>query len=525
MQPHPQNRARVLVIGGSLVGISAALFLAWRGIDTIVVEKHRSSSLHPRAVGFTELTLEHYRAAGIEDRIPQVEPGVRLRRIRVESLTGKWEEETPWTPGEKQRDKGIASPCTGAAIAQDLLEPILREAATERGAKLHLGVEMLSFEQTADGVTARVRNRDSGEEYTIAADYMIAADGADSAAREQLGIGRVGIGHISTIRSVLFNCPEAEPFLDRGVQQFEIEQPGFKAFLTHYPDGRWILMFQDDEERDEEQLRDAIRRALGRDMGVELITTGRWEMAGRIAERYSEGRVFIAGDAAHQLPPTRGGFGANTGIDDVYNVAWKLQMVLAGKASPALLDTYSAERQPIGWLRHQQTFARPDFQRWVGDALAGEKLYGGEAMELGQRVNSAAVIGADDRLPPAADPDVWAGQPGTRVPHVWIENDGRRTSTIDLFTDGLTLISRDPRWIEAASKVAQETDVSIAAFQPGRDVRFPEERSFEETFGLQESGASLVRPDAIVAWRSATMDTVPEEVLRQAVIAITGSYA
>ena len=271
---------------------------------------------------------------------------------------------------------------------------------------------MLSFTQDDTGVSAQVRERGSGTEYTIFANYMIAADGADSPVREQLGIARVGVGHIRTIRSVLFRCDEAEAYLDRGPQQFEIEQSDFKAFLTHYPDGRWVLMFGDDVDRSDDELRDAIRRALGRDMAVEIMTTGRWEMAGRIAERYGDGRIFLAGDAAHQLPPTRGGFGANTGIDDVYNIAWKLRMVLAGEASPTLLDTYSAERQSIGWLRHQQTFARPDYRRWVGDALAHEPLYGTEAMELGQRVRSAAVIGSDDDLPPAADPDVWSAPPG-----------------------------------------------------------------------------------------------------------------
>ena len=515
MQAEPHHQTQVIIIGGSLVGLSAALFLAWRGVETIVVEKHRGSSPHPRAIGFTELTLEHFRAAGIADRISQMPADVRLRRARVESLAGTWHDEMPWTPGDTERNKGVASPCTGAAIAQDLLEPILRTAAVERGADLRQGTEMMSFTQAHDGVTARVQDREGGEDYTIQADYMIAADGADSAIREQLGIARVGIGHIRTIRSVLFRCEEAARYLDAGVQQFEIEQPDFKAFLTQYPDGRWVLMFGDDLERSEDDLLSAIGRALGREMMVETITTGRWEMAGRIAERYREGRVFLAGDAAHQLPPTRGGFGANTGIDDVYNLAWKFGMVLAGKAAPALLDTYDAERQPIGWLRHQQTFARPDYRRFVGDALAGEPLYSAEAMELGQRVRSAAVIGADDGLPLARLPEVWAGQPGTRVPHVWIEKDGERISTIDLFTRRLTLVSRDPRWTVAAELASKATGVPVDTLRVGSDVLFPDDADFEATFGVSVGGACLVRPDAIAAWRSDGMEVRPENVLQR----------
>ncbi len=522
MQNQTSNHTQVLIVGGSLVGLSSALFLARRGVDTIVVEKHRGSSPHPRAIGFTELTLEHYRAVGVDDRIPQVSADLRLRRIEVESLAGKWKQETPWTPGQAEPDKGVASPCTGAAIAQDLLEPILRAAATERGADLRQGVEMLSFTQTPDGVTARVRRRDSGEEYTIAADYMIATDGADSPIREQLGIKRAGVGRLHTIRSVLFRCDEAEPYLATGVQQFEIEQAGFQAFLTHYPDGRWVLMFSDDVERTEDELRDAIRRALGRDMAVEIITTGQWELAGLIAERYSEGRVFLAGDAAHQLPPTRGGFGANTGIDDAYNLAWKLRMVLAGEATSTLLDTYSAERQPIGWLRHQQTFSRPDYRRWAGDALANEPIYGAEAMELGQRVSSIAVMATDGDLPPAAHPDAWAGQPGTRAPHVWINRRDQRLSTIDLFTENLTLVSADARWIEVARSVSRSAGIPIGAVHVGSDVHFPAERSFEAMFGVSAEGACLVRPDAIVAWRSPGMDTNPEHALSQVLARITG---
>lgn len=494
----PTVHTPVLIIGGSLVGLSAALFLAWRGVAPIVIEKHTGSAAHPRATGFTERTLEFYRAVGIASSIPEVPAGMRLRRMRAASLTGEWYEESSWTPGQQGERAGTASPCTGAAIAQDALEPILRAAAVERGADLRQGVEMLDVEQDAGGVRVTVRERDGGKEYCIAADYLIAADGAGSAVREALGIGRKGVGYLRTLRSVLFRCPQADPILARGIQQFDIEQPDFRAFLTSYSDGRWVLMFDDDKERSAAELGDMIRKALGADFAFEIITTGRWEMAGRIAERYQDGRIFLAGDAAHQLPPTRGGFGANTGIDDAWNLAWKLAWVLQGHAAPRLLDTYNDERQPIGWLRHQQTFARPDYARWAGDALAHETLYGNDAMELGMLHRSASVIGAGPDLPLAADPMDWAGQPGTRAPHVWIRRDGHTLSTLDLFGHDLVLLTQDPRWIP----LTRDTGAPLTAMLVGADIQFPADAPFTKRFGVADDGAVLVRPDGIVAWRS-----------------------
>ena len=200
-------------------------------------------------------------------------------------------------------------------------------------------------------------------------------------------------------------------------------------------------------------------------------------------------------------------------------------MVLAGEAAPALLDTYGAERRPIGWLRHQQTFARPDYRRWAGDALAHEPLYSGEAMELGQRVASAAVIGDggdQGTLPPAAHPDVWAGQPGTRVPHVWVDRAGRRVSTLDLFTDHLTLVSADARWIEAARRAADAAGVTVGTVHAGADVRFPADRSFEATFGVAREGACLVRPDAVVAGRARDLAADPELALHDVLAEVLG---
>ena len=535
----------VLIVGGSLVGLSAATFLAWRGVRATIIEKHAGSSPHPRAVGFTQHTLEFYRAVGIADRIPVADPGFRLRRATVDSLAAGPRGETSWTPQAAQKPQGgqgggaghggpgapsrEVSPAGMAGIAQDRLEPILRDRARELSADLRLGTEMLSFAQSGEGVTVRVRERDSGRTYDLSAAYLIAADGADSTIREALGIARAGVGHLMVIQSVLFRCPEADAYLASGFQQFEIDQPDLKAFLTTYGDGRWVLMFYDDVERSAEVLDAAIRAALGRDMPFEVLAKGRWDMAGLIAERYDAGpggRVFLVGDAAHQLPPTRGGFGANTGIDDAWNLAWKLEMVLRGLSSPELLDTYSAERRPVGWLRHQQTFARPDYAKYVGNALEGETLYDDQAMELGQLLRSDVILDAGDDLPPARHPDDWHGQPGVRAPHLWIERDGARLSTIDLVTQGFTLLTENPAWRGVAEAARAATGLPLDTVVLGEDARVVDEASFSRLYGTGAAGAALVRPDGVVAWRT---DMGPEKeprdlaaVLRRAAHASEG---
>jgi len=265
--------------------------------------------------------------------------------VRVESLAGAWFEEALWTPADKQAPALPYSPHRGAALAQDRLEPILRDRARELGATLRLETELLGFEQDAGGVTARLRGP-VGVESALRAAYLVAADGHRSPIREALKIGRGGRGFIATARSVLFRAPLDE-YLATGFSQFTIDQPGLSAFLTTYGDGRWVLFLRDDVERDAADLAAVITRAIGRpEPALELIVTGRWEISALIAERFSSGRVFLAGDAAHTLPPSRGGYGANTGIDDAHNLAWKLAAILSGASGPALLDSYDDERRP-----------------------------------------------------------------------------------------------------------------------------------------------------------------------------------
>ncbi|SCU77231.1 LAFA_0A00342g1_1 [Lachancea sp. 'fantastica'] len=509
----------VLVVGGSLVGLSAGLFLSFWEVPNIVIEKHEGSSLHPRAIGFTEHTMEFFSSVGIIDQIPRVERGTRLRRASCFSWASEWTEKAPWS-GQKKADASPQqefSPFTGAAIPQDKLEPILRNRAVKLGCDLRQNTVLLGFEQNDDEVIATVLDQKTAHAYKIRAQYMIAADGGKSSIRDDLQILQKGRGYMQTIASVLFRCPEADEVLSRGIVQFEIDQPDLKAFLTTYNDGRWALMFRDGLKRTSQELLDAIKKAVGRtDARIEIITTGQWDLNALICESYSKGRVFLAGDSAHALPPTRGGYGANTGIDDVHNLAWKLKLVLLGKASHSLLDTYSTERQPIGWLRHQQTFARPDYAAFAQGCASDEEIIDDAAMELGQLHVSKAICGPDDTATAAKRPDLWQGQPGVRAPHVWVKRDGKDISMIELFNKHFVVLSQNEEWLTATEKVSAALELVIDFYLVGKDIVFHSGTDFEKTYGVDQYGATLVRPDGIVGWRAKQKQHHPISSLQEA---------
>lgn len=508
----------VLIVGGSLVGLCAATFLAWQEVPVVLVDKHHDSSTHPRAIGFTTRTLEHFRQVGVD--VPRSQQGMAPpRRARVHSMTGTWFEEYPWTPGGSGAYGAEASPEQAVAITQDRLEPILRERARELGAQLRLGTELLRLDQDADGVSATLRDRADGHEYRLRASYVVAADGADSSVRQTLGIGRHGMGSLSVQRSILFRAPLRE-YLEHGVVQFEIEQPDLSAFLTTYSDGRWVLMLSDDVERDDDEQVRLLHRAIGRDdIPIELVTTGRWELAGLVADRFRAGRVLLAGDAAHQLPPNRGGFGANTGIDDAHNLAWKLAAVLSGVSRPELLDTYDTERRPVAELRHDQLFARGDYKARLDVDGPDVPVLDDAAIELGQLYRSTAVLGADADLPAARQPHEWAGQPGTRAPHLWVTADATDISTLDLFQRSWTLLSEDNSWADAAGDASAQLGVPVNFVHVGDRVRPAEHDEFRRAYGITSNGASLVRPDGYIAWRVARIPDEPTHALCEALAA------
>jgi hypothetical protein len=230
-----------------------------------------------------------------------------------------------------------------------------------------------------------------------------------------------------------------------------------------------------------------LRTAIGTDMPMEIVDVANWRAEATCAERLRDGRVFLAGDAAHVVPPN-GGFGGNMGIQDALNLSWKLAAVVKGEADPALLDSYEAERLPLCELNVQQAYTR------YATRVVPERGTDGVQppvpdieLEIGLVMRSSVIVpdGADDgalHLSPAA----LDGRPGTRAPHV-VLSDG--SSTLDLFGSEFVVLRPAGDGVDDWAPPGTSSHVIDAA-------------SFAERYGLSAGGAALVRPDSVIAWRS-----------------------
>ena len=349
-------------------------------------------------------------------------------------------------------------------------------------------------------MTAVVKSRDSGDERTVRAQYVVAADGSKSRVRDHLGIQLGGYPSFSKSITIYFRA-DIKPLLgERNLSVIYVFGPTLQGFFRFSlagdagflvvntvtnPDGSksrdtWADMSDD-------RIAGYVREALGApDLDVEIENVQQWNACADWAERFRDGRIFLAGDAAHNMPPT-GGFGGNTGVADAHNLAWKLALVLDGTADPGLLDTYEAERRPVAELTVEQAYTRyvlrldpelgkEDVQPFVPDP----------PIELGHRYHSSAVIAeTDDDGALFENPHEPSGRPGTRAAHV--ELDGG--STLDLFGKGFVVLSASEPWCDAARSA-------------GIEAHRIEAPTFAEAYGTGADGAVLVRPDGFIAWRA-----------------------
>jgi putative polyketide hydroxylase len=502
----------VLIAGAGLAGLSAAALLAWHGVPCLVVERRASTARHPRARGVNLRSMELLR------RIPRLEADLAAAGrtatddfsiIIAESVTGR-EFSTLMTPGNM--NAGALSPAAICTAGQDRVEPILLRHAVALGAEARFSTELADFTQDTNGVRATLRNTTSDETTVVTADYLIAADGNRSRMRRMLGIGVHGQGAMSHNMSILFEADLSAALRGRGFVLYYLQNPNFTgAFVSTDDPNRGQVSVEYDPARESAADYDParagamVRAALGLpDLDVKVLDVMPWEMSSQIADRMTLGRVFLAGDAAHTMPPT-GGLGGQTAIQDAGDLAWKLALVLQGHAGPALLETYANERHPVAELTVARQTAnyvermRPDRTDLASAGVETDYL----GVAMGYRYRSAAILDvAPDDGAPTENPLHPTGRPGTRLAHMPLLRDDCAISTLDLVGRDFVLLTgpEGERWTLAARELAATQSLPLMAFQLGVDLA-GDVGTLLKRLGLGPDGAMLVRPDGFIAWR------------------------
>lgn len=545
--PMHDQEVSVLIVGGSLVGLTTSLLLSTYGVQNLVVERHVGTAIHPRAASFHQRTMEIYRHAGVQDVIEKAAALEFVQNgaiVAVESLSGKELQYfyKSWNEGVED-----LSATSRLFITQVGLEPILRQEAAERGGVQNYGTELVSLSEDDDGVSAVVRSRDDEHTRSIRARYVVAADGAHSTIRRQIGIEMGGHGSSDCI-TVYFKADMREMIGDRNLSVVYVLNPhllGFFRFSFDAGSGFLSIFSVTDPETGEhrnlvadlsdERCIDYVRTALGcsTDTQIEIENVQQWEASASSARRYSKGRVFLVGDAAHTMPPT-GGWGGNTGIADAHNLAWKLAMVLDGSADPSLLDTYDAERRPSGLMTMEQAYAiyaGRYAERATSDTKPLATPLPAECVELGSIYHSKGVIDdnadpyGDDEETAVHDPRAPMTPVGARGPHLSLLRNGTPISIHDLFRDKYVLLaaSGGQRWRDAAISVAARSDLPLSAVTVGPNGdAIATEGMFEDSYGIPTDGAVIVRPDGVVAWRVTSSDQDAEEAIEAAMSRLLG---
>ncbi|AHI00622.1 hypothetical protein KALB_7264 [Kutzneria albida DSM 43870] len=495
MYPYRGDDMRVLIVGAGTVGLSTALFLARRGVEVVLVERRNGLSTHPRAFGINSRSIELFREVGVD-----FETATKVRGLATGPNLNELETKLQLTTLDEPMRR--LSPAQGVSRPQDQLDPIVYDRALRLGCEPRFGAELIGL----TGTEATVRDVASGATSTIAADYVIAADGANSKVRALLGVDSTGPGVLNHghMLNVLFrsNLPTAQ------FSMCVLTNPESSGILIPVDDtGRWIFHIpMGDPDAPAQRYTDLIRTATGiPDLDVDVISCRTWSSTARTANRFRVGNTFLVGDAAHVVPPT-GGFGLNTGLADAHNLAWKLAKVISGEAGEDLLDTYEQERRPVALFTMEQSLIRGENRElhWdMSPARAADRARVGMANVLvpmiGYRYGSAAVV-APAPWPTSLEEVCLDGSPGSRLPHVWIDD---KTSTLDLVDGEFAVLTggRGGSWESAAE------EVGLRAFDVPQ---------LATAARIGDEGALLVRPDGFVGWRAQRGSTRAVEELTAA---------
>jgi 2,4-dichlorophenol 6-monooxygenase len=585
----PDLRTQVLVVGGGAAGLSVSIMLADLGVDAITIERHPGTSMLPKAHIINARTMEILAHHGLADEVYAA--GTPEENYQATSWYTSLGGDGPgdgrmfhrcdaWGGGALRPKWQAASAWRAANLPQHQLEPLLRRHAERRTrGSIRFGHELVALEQDDDGVRATVRDCDADETFVVEAQYLVGADGGKTV-NSTIGIVMEGPEPFVSMISVQIRA-DLSPYLHD-------DDAPVRLIVRPQPDGSWIrgglvCMGPDRWDRrasmwrvsvtlplgqahettyDDAWARSAVRRQLGLpDLELEVVMISPWVLESVLADRYRVGRVFIAGDAAHRHSPM-GGLGLNTGIQDVHNLAWKLAAVLHDRAVPELLDTYQAERRPVGgrnvewatlnFFNHLAAASgfgllpgAPEAHTRASIEALWEQTPDGEArrerlhefywtarrefeeldVELGFDYSGSSAVVPDGSPPPPRDPTghkyVPVARPGHRLPHIWIDGDGPLSSH-HLLSPGRFLLLAAPggdAWRAAAERVASDLGLPLdgRVLEPAGD--------WAETFGIGPEGAIVVRPDGHVGFRASEVAADPSGELERALRVLLGRGA
>lgn len=523
------TNVEVLVIGGGPVGLATAALLGELGIETQLVERHPTTSKHPRGFGIHPRTMEVFRRLGVADTIrasglpPEVAGGFGF----VTRLNG--EERARLMLGPMPDHFG---PEQGCFCPQYRYEQILRQRAQEQpSVSLAFGAEATGLDVVDGRANVQITDVNSGDTTVLTSRYVVAADGMHSPTRSMLNVTETSTGAFGHSVSVYFRA-DLSPFRrDRPFALTWTVAPGAEGTLgiaaADASEGTFTFAADPSDDFGNAELQERVRAAVG-DPGVDIdvLDVLRWDYEQAVNDQWRVGPVFFCGDAAHRFPP-HGGFGMNSGVQDAENLAWKLAAALRWGAADSLLDTYETERKPVAIyngeraLINTQRLAEAD---WTPEhAAASLEAQHEHFLSIGQQMgtvytSAATVDDGTESEESTVTNYVESGRPGARAPHVTLEDDGgRRISTIDACASTFLLLTG------AGVGHVKDSDAPLAVINVGPEGSHRSvDRPWHAAYGLSPEGSVLIRPDGHVAARLPSTPDVPADAIAETLDAILG---